>query len=490
MKNNDLPRESLSLTPGVILGAGLIVLSGCNSSSSTPPALEAQAVDGYLVNSTVYCDDVVSGLTGAAGYLSCPSGTELYRVAGGTDVGFDPEATAGGSAFVGELSGSTRFPFVTPLSTLVVEMASTGGEFDSTMVDGELERLKSVFSLPDGVDLGSNPTLDENIELIKFNAQVQEVLEGFSTEASDYADVVTGFSNTIKNAADTATELDLATNIDAVVSDLNLELVNVNSDLTLNSVDLDALANELDETVRSIENSTNKEGVTLVASNPSGNPALTINRDNIMVRFGREGGSESNFDIAQFEDDVQVNNQYQVLVSHLNNSIGLNRESIIVNQNLDSQSIDLAFEIDATDNNDARKLSVIAIGATATMTQNDNTSVVIGVPDGTELYVTAVDSDNTSTNATFTINGDKSFSSENSMIQIDLSDIEQRLADRNITGFLDRSGNYQVKMVVGGVQIGQSEGGGEVLLDAITVQADGRSVSGYGLLGYATFFNQ
>ena len=75
--------------------------------------MQSQAIDGYIVGGTVFCDGIENGATQEMGLLSCDDGTTLVKVSGGNDVGFNDDP-ADDKPFVGQLLAPADLGYVTP----------------------------------------------------------------------------------------------------------------------------------------------------------------------------------------------------------------------------------------------------------------------------------------------------------------------------------------------------------------------------------------
>ncbi len=181
-----------SLTRLVPLSAAaLLVISAC-SSDNPDPGIGAQAIDGYIVGGSVYCDGIAHGITEAAGRLTCPTNTSLITVRGGADVGFNVGATTGDILFVGELRAPAHLGYVTPLSTLAVIMSSDVEGFDESKWEQSVNDLAATLG-QSSLDLSADAS--KLIQLIKLNSQINQLISAFSQTEDDYlqvADVVAG----------------------------------------------------------------------------------------------------------------------------------------------------------------------------------------------------------------------------------------------------------------------------------------------------------
>ena len=144
------------LLPALSAVAVAVSLAACDgSSSSSSSALQSQAIDGYIVGGTVMCDGDESGATGAMGRLTCADGTVLVKVRGGNDVGFNDDPSDD-KPFVGQLLAPADLGYVTPLSTVAVEMSGGEDGFDASSFGGSVMTLGEVLGF-DGLDLGADP---------------------------------------------------------------------------------------------------------------------------------------------------------------------------------------------------------------------------------------------------------------------------------------------------------------------------------------------
>lgn len=487
MKFPIVPSGSL-LRVAVVLGAGLLVLNGCSSSSSSSPAdLQAQAVDGYIVNASVNCDNQENGTTGLAGAFTCPPGTLLYTITGGIDVGFDEFEDENGVLFLGQLSAPSTLSYVTPTSTLIVELArDEDGEYDATQFEDALETLETALGME--IDPAADATTD--LDTVKRNAQLQNVINSFVDSTDDYNTVISAFTNTLVTAVNSTQTIDLVSGVDELLTGVNNELINLDQNVAKDPNEISTLAANIAATNFEINRAEGTTGVTQAAKQPaSSGQVMTINRNAVDVILGSSGNLSTRFGISAFESDsVNSEGHYLVTASSQIDSIGFDRAALSIDSTVTGQAIELGFELNATGAGDNRKLSV-ATNAELSMTEGDNASIQVRVPQGTIMNVTAFDSDGTRTDASFTVSNQTTFSSDSGFVSIDLEDIEERLADNDITGFLDRSGNYEVTMVVGGVRVAETVENVKVLLSPYTVVTDGMTVNGTGFRGYATFLS-
>lgn len=182
--------------------------SGSTDNSSTVAAkINGQAVDGYLVNGDVYCDNRASGKTKAAGRYDCDFGTRVVRVRNGLDVGFSETETSSGIPFYGEVAGPAIYPFVSPLSTLVLELAGGTDQFDEAKLADALAMLRRVFNIAD-LDLHANPK--DRIQHARLHAQITEVINSFATDPESFRKVCQSLANLVRERHEENKLIDLA----------------------------------------------------------------------------------------------------------------------------------------------------------------------------------------------------------------------------------------------------------------------------------------
>ncbi len=471
---------------GAAVALGGLLASACgggSSGSSGPGAEQAQAIDGYIVGATVFCDDAMRGTTAAAGRFSCPAGTQLFRISGGQDVGFDENATTGGEVFVGELRGPATLDFVTPLSTLAVAISSTNGVYDPANFATSVETVGKSLNFDGKLDLSVNPAELNNLKYSKLNAQVNNVIKEFASTTEDYSLVMNTFAASLKAANDTGATVSLSENLTETLSRLNVELAKVKPALGKDQAGINAAVTSVQDLNRAVEEARDLDGTQKTGSNP----ALTVDRNLIEVTFRNETGVENTYSLTEFESSTPTGELYNVSVGKQVAAVGIEKAGLTINTTLNEAKIQLGFKLEAVGTGDARVLSVATSDARLSMTEGNVGSMVIKVPQSSTMNVNATELDGTETDATFKVNGEKTFSSGNDFVKIDLDDIEKRLADQDIDGFFDSDGNYKVTMIVGGLRINQKNGDNLTSPKAFSIDAGGQSVTGEGFQGYASF---
>ena len=227
----------LKTTGSAALVAAIALSLGCSSSSSdsSDSSLGQQAIDGYIVGGAVTCDGEANGTTKAAGRYSCPPGTKLASVTGGSDVGFDPAKTSGGIAFTGVLTGPADAKFVTPISTLAVEMAKVDGKYDPTKLEGALATIKTALGLST-LSLDSNPATDA--ATVRLNAQVHQIVSGLTVSTEDYSKVMSSFGALLKEKSAAGKTLNVSGDLKETLTALNNQVARTFPSLSVDPADL------------------------------------------------------------------------------------------------------------------------------------------------------------------------------------------------------------------------------------------------------------
>ncbi len=198
----------------------LLVLGACSSSSDR--TLDSQAIDGYIVKGAVFCDEESSGITAIEGRLSCPKNTVLVTVSGGWDVGFDSTAETSNVVFVGELRAPASLGYVTPLSTVAVQMASTTeGGYQADLWDQKVRALGMALG-DDALDLTKDPSDIVNSQsLIRFNAQIHQIISTFARSEMEYASAIAAFATVVSKNAQEGTTVGLQDNLAETLAAIN-----------------------------------------------------------------------------------------------------------------------------------------------------------------------------------------------------------------------------------------------------------------------------
>ena len=479
--------------------AAAVLLAACDGSSSdsgADPRLEAQAIDGYLFDSQVLCDDVETGRTGLAGRFDCPIDTRFFAVSGGFDVGFDESASTG-EPFIGRLAAPASLSYVTPLSTLAVDMSrDENGNFDESLFERSVGQIAAVLGQSD-LDLDVDPT--DAIQLARINAQINALVAEFGDTGETYVQASRTFAAIIRSAADAGAQYDLVVDVSNLVDLVNAGLVTIDPDLGKSDAERAAIVDRVQTLNARIATATSANAVTaVVAAARPPEPVLTIDRNVAAVRYGTtdDAGLES-ITLAGFESDEQSGESiatsdrgsfdaYQTILTGDTDRLEIGQEAFDVRSSLSGATVQLGFELDATSANDPRYFSVTT--AEATLATNATTdAMTLSIASGSTLTVRAIDENGTVTNSTVTLGGDYEFSSANEGINVSFWDIDEQLDDEGFESVADEAGNFRLTAVIGGVRIGEVDMGELVRASLYTVTTDTTAVSGVGFRGYVTF---
>ncbi len=461
-----------------------IVACGSSSTSQQENTKSAQAIDGYIVGATVYCDDIEHGGTGAAGRLVCPSETQLIRIRGGSDVGFDEKATSGPTAFVGELSAPGTLDFVTPLSSVAVALSDESGMFESGRFNESVQLLAKSLGLS-SLDLNSDAS--KTLQVIKLNAQIHQIISGFSSTADDYVAVTKEFAALVRSNVEAQTQLSLANNVPDTLSALNARLEINRADLALGEVQLNELSSEILSVNTEIEAATDIDRVALAAAiGVTPQSAVSINRDIAPVIFYSYWYGSQRYTLKQYELDTLFNGSYIAKLDTRYSHIYFGSYAFSVNKTLKNVKVGIGFEFEATMPGDTRKLSVTTTDALLSMTEGVPQSMQITFPENTIFHARSIDADGTISNATFQVEVGRIFSSINGSVGVSLDDLGDELRKRGHKDITHSSGNYKVTLVISGIKVNMTDSDKEFRASTYTVNSGKGMVSGPGFQGYVT----
>ena len=466
--------------------ATAVLLAGCggsSSSGSSEPALRAQAVDGYLVGSSVYCDDVGNGGTGLAGRFTCPAGTDVFRIVGGSDVGFEEEAEAAdGTLFVGELKAPSSLDWVTPLSTIAFEIASEDGDFDRSLFDGAVDTLAAALG-QSNLDLNADATTTQQLRVL--NAQLNELISAFADTGEDYATVGRNFGALIRESArgQGSVGFDLE-EVATVATALNARLAANAPGLRKDNESLGEAISRVQEVNRAVGG-----GGARPPAAASAPPVVRIDRDEAVVEFSA-GGAVTPITLESFESDALVvdaagEGAYATVVDAYSDYLAIGRSAFDVRRALNDRKVSLGFELDAVEDDDRRVIAVTTSEARLTA-RPASEEMTLTLPAGSELNVRSVSAVGTTTDTAILLNDDYVFSSANGGIELSFWRIDERLREEGFGDIVATSGNYRLTAVIGGVRVGEVDDGVPVPASQYTVDTDGEVVTGTGFQGYVT----
>ncbi len=462
------------------------VLVGCNSDNNTTsePFITARAIDGYLVGASVFCDGVAAGGTGAAGLLICPPGTGLIHVENGSDVGFDETATSGGIPFVGQLSAPGSVSQLTPLSTLAVAMASDEQGFHADRFDAAVTNLASALG-QSSLDLDADAST--LMQVVRLNAQLHQILTANSSAVDEYVLATQTLAGVFQSIVDTDNSYDLAQGVEDVMVALNDRLVAGNAPTAVTSEALDRRIEQVKNTNIVINDATSPDPVTVAASsNPQNFGALSVKRDETAIRLFNEWNGYSEVTLDSFEDDTQVNGRYQTVLTDSLEGLAIGNHAFKVARDLDSVRASVGIELHSTITGDRRLLSFTTSDVLLSATEGDSATIEVQLPEGSLIHGRGVNEDGVETLVTIRTTKIKIFRSANGAMTTDFNEIDEALEKEGLGDLLTRSGNYQLTVVLAGIQINELQDGEYFWPDVLSVDAGDGTVTGMGFRGYLT----
>jgi len=476
------------LTP-VRLGllTAIVALQACNSSSDSDPAISAQAIDGYIVAADVACDDVDTGnATGAAGRFTCPAGTDLMVITGGQDVGFDETAVTGGTPFTGTLMAPGSLAYATPLSTLAVATSlDDDGNFDRTAFRAAVETIAAAFGRS-ALDLSKNPADETNMDLVRLNAQVHQVITAFASSPDGYGEAMTAFGKVLRGNSSGKT-FSLTTGVVAILTEINAQLTTAGSALTLTATDVDARATQVQASNAKIEALVEPGEVDRESKEQAeDNAVLTLVRDRATINLATEGASATTATLAGFENASRTGGSYATVLSTALTGLSYDQRIIKVNSSLTNQKASIGFRMKSTASGDARSLTYLTKDARFTATRGSSGSLQVSIPEDAVLHVSSVSKSGRTTNTTIKLDNDHAFSNDDGRINVDNARVRAELAERGIDDVLNGNGDYEVTFVIGGVLVSTETGGVAKANGAHSLSAGNTSMAGNGIKGYVT----
>lgn len=483
----------------------LVLLQACDSSSSSnedtsaPSLLTARAVDGYLVGANVYCDEIAVGGTSAGGLLSCPEDTTLVRVAGGSDVGFDLDATSGGEAFAGELVSPMHTGWVTPLSTIAVALSSEDGVFQPERFESGTDVLARSLGQS---DLDLSAPADSLVQLIRMNAQIHQILSVFAVDADDYRVAVQALATVLQDRESAGLVASLGDDAGDLIREMNQELERESSDLALDEISLEQQVLGVTAINQTIEGQSDRDEIAETANTSLlAAASLTLNRDRVNVRvgFGLQScsvfaGDCPSFSLAtrdvsleDFESSETTNGYYRTLLSAFFSTLTFDQRILTVNRDLDDVRISLGVEVVSTDPGDLRTLAFVTDQARLSAQQNDVGTLEWTIPSDAVIHARTRTTDGANTQVSMVLDGGASGGIDGQST-LDIESIRRGMTDRGLSDVLRGEGNYEVTVSIGGVRINAREGSEVVETDTFVIEAGDLRVAGPGLRGYVSIF--
>ena len=466
------PLNSTTLIP---VAASMLALSACDSSSTPSDPLISQAIDGYLVGSTVLCDGEASAPTAAAGSLQCPADTRIVEVAGGHDVGTDTIATqvgAGATPFNGTISALASSPVVTPLTTLTIDAAKAtlGDDFENVELSelaSEVNTSTDAIAMALGVSprvFSANPAQD--IDASKINANIHLLADAFSTSEDNYRAVSSAISQFLL-AVPIGEVIDFDADTVGITSAINRTLSTTAPELSLNPAELSSLAATIEQASRSIDNARSPGEVFIETAKATVNFAVaTLEKNSDAVTLSNEGNGDTTVSINEFEDDSLTNGLFNTVVFSGITEVSFDNSVLTINRDIADTSVTVTFEILSVNDDDERSLVFQSEDVIVNANENQSNSLVITLDDNSTFDVRGVDGNGTATLATIENDDSITLSSDADSFTINTDSIQDRLDEEGFDYILNESGDYRITMVINGISINQQDG-----IDAAT-QAD------------------
>lgn len=460
-------------------------LAGCNPGSgvqidASTAQKTYQAIDGFIVSGTVFCDGVRNGQTGAAGRFTCPEDTTLITVRGGSDVGFDESATAGGTPFIGELQGPATSNFITPLTTVATKMSIREGVFN----DQQYQESENILTEALGISsytLEMNPV--DHLPLLKANSQMHQLIAEFAATVDEYATVSTELAKVLNNG----TPIDLRNDTNTIVSALNQQLSVNSPGLALTPINEAALSGSLTEKNAEIEGSESvAELESVVAETVGNNPiAFSISKDSPIIAY-QTYGQDSFYSLAEFYDPNTYFDYHRVQFKEdWRERIHLSADALNIKKTIDKATVDVALELKSTSDN--RQVSATLSGVKLSMDaplQGTN-KVAVEVPQGAVINATAINASGVETDVSIQAS-DNYFTSEGGGFVFDLHDVNREIRNAGHKGILYEDGHYQMTVVISGIRFSVLDSDSEQIAAEYTVSNGIESVTGLGLRGYVS----
>ncbi|OED40199.1 hypothetical protein AB833_12275 [Chromatiales bacterium (ex Bugula neritina AB1)] len=539
----DSLRENTSV---LVMSLGILAVSGCGGDSNTigfsGPAVQGQAIDGYIVGADFFCDGILTGKTEASGVFTCPDSTRLVEIRGGTDVGFNDSAIGGGAVFNGELKAPGGAPFVTPLSTIATNMATIDGMFDIDAYD-EAEVALAHTLLMEELNLEENPR--SNIELAKVNKQINNLVSGLAADFRDYSEVSLRLAEVLANSP----QVDLTNDPGALVGDLNEKLIVEAPDLALSAEDQVEVIEELrlvnsevgdadthgeidvaaepitgtaiddhalfnitpSEPGREILDQSNTPDMgPLLGENvnpppfpvshpppaPGGPdiPAVTaLDRDIFihkaadLVRFVGPSSLNTFANMYDFENATRYDYGYKVHSLSDTRRVEFSTRAFNIRNTYIDYPVNVAVEFTSAVRDDLRSMSVTMKNARLSMQAGDGRSVRITVPDDAVLNARAMDIYGVATNISTRAGQNYFASSEDGIFSFAMNSLEDELAARGYHNFTSESGHYKMTLIIEGLNFGLVSDA-NTLIPALhySISTSEETVTGNGIQGYFT----
>jgi hypothetical protein len=492
--NDSCARNSILYSLTLVIGC--IITGACSSGSSsdtasTEPAPElavtGQAVDGYIVGGRTFCDEVEKEVTKAAGRYSCPNGTKIVKVFEGVDVGYDEAATTSDVAYNGTLIGPTSFNYITPVTTLVTELAGGEENYDSSKLNASISQIKSVLNIK-SLNLNNSPAAD--IEMARLNAQLHRIVGTFSVSRDEYEKVNGSLADLIEEKAQSSETIDINGSDESKFTQTLLDLIQKvkekHSDIEFindDNIDIEAVIDANLNDVKEIQETNNSSD--LKRKPTFRNHALAFSTKHGIVMFTGQDDETFSYSVKEFEKKKKNNQgEHHVVLSRSMKRISLDKSMIRVEKTLINTTVDFAFSLAAE--NDPRELNVIAKDIKVSMVEGDSSSIEVTIPDGTVWQVQGVSKDGTSTQVDIEKDGDRIFSSSKDGINLDFDYVADQLQKKGHPDLTKETGNFRVTCVISGIEVARLSGSKKKQARIYVVRTDDSLLRGRGLRGFVT----
>lgn len=462
-----------------------ITLTGCNPSpgakiSAAGSTNTYQAIDGYIVNGMVFCDGLRYGTTLAGGRFTCPKDSALIRVRGGSDVGFNDSTVAGGTPFIGELTGPASSQYITPLSTLAVKMSSDAGKFNSLAYAQAESTLTQALGIEE-YSLSLNPV--NHFPLLKANAQVHQLISQFATTADEYTIVATELAEVIGQG----TPLDLINDTNTIVSAINQQLTTSTPELAITASEEVALSNALSAKNEAIEASgtlAELESVVTDANSDAPN-AFLINKDSPLVAYDTNSGALSLYSLTELQDaNLYFGHHRARFDADWHERVYISADALTIKQSLSGTTVDVALEFKSL--SDKRQLSATLSGVTLSMHKSVTNVINIELPSGSVINARAVDAQGIETSVTVVATNNHISNNADGGFSFDLSDVNRKIRNASGHSVLYEQGDYQMTVVISGIRFSVADDTGEYHAPLYSISSGMETVTGYGLRGFVS----
>jgi len=468
-----------------IFAISTILLSACNNASDNAQSesYTAQVADTTIVNSAVYCDGVEKNSSGSVGQFNCPPNTALIQVRGGVDGSKNTQ----GEIFPGILSAPPSIKTLTPLTTLAVALSSDQDNiFVPAMFEQSAQTIAGSLGIP-SIEFQKEPL--STFALIKLSAQIHQIITAFAPTVEDYAIVSKALSMILLDTYHTQQTADLVGDMDATLYNINQQLLQTKPSLALEKEELAKLSMSLQAINASIETSKEIASVILASQGQMPfNAALTLNKDQAPMGFFDKNGNElKSYTLNDFQNDTLKDDMYLARVNGEYSHINFGASAFIIKKTLIKSKVSVGVQIRSTDK-PYRHLAITTSGALLSMEKDNPHSMQITLPKGTEFHAQAINKSGTESNAVFTVNGGKMFSSENGGFGVSLDIIADELKEHGYDNLAQHKGNYEVTIALGGIKINMMNDNIEQAATPYSVTSYKRTVSGSGFKGYISVY--